>query len=68
MESGKGGGPGNQVRTHVSHGRGELRKGTPVFSAVARQLHLSSGELERFVSCPLSREEYLEVLRDRQVI
>lgn len=57
-----------QVRTHVSHGHQEIRKGTSLFAAMARQLHLSNTELEKLLNCPLSQAGYIEVLRDKKVI
>ena len=61
-------GKATQVRTHLSHGHGEIRKGTLLFSAMARQLWLSNTELEQLLNCPLSRVGYIKVLRDKQII
>jgi len=54
------------IRTKVSHGSktycGNL------LSAVKKQLHLSGGQLTDLVKCPMSEEEYIEHLKDKDLV
>ena len=51
------------ARTYVSHGGREL---SPYHvSQMARQMHLQASEFLDAVSCPLSREDYERILRER---
>ena len=54
------------VRTKVSHGAKEIHDG--LLSAMAKQTHLRKKEFLRLIDCPLSEEEYLDLLRERDVI
>jgi hypothetical protein len=56
----------SSVRTKVSHGSKEY--GANLLSLVARQLHLSTAQLDDFLDCPLSHEEYVKILKDKQKI
>lgn len=44
------------VKTLASHGSKEVPKG--ILSAMSRQLHVSPGQFEQLLDCPLSEEEY----------
>ncbi len=35
---------------------------------VARQMHLTMRELGDFLDCPLSRDEYIRLMRDRKLL
>jgi hypothetical protein len=51
------------ARTYISHGGREL---SPYHvSHMARQMHLKAGEFADVVNCPLSREDYHRILRER---
>lgn len=48
--------------TKLSHGaRGQISKG--ILEAIARQMHLRTQELRRFVDCSLERAEWLQIWR-----
>ena len=54
------------VFTVISHGDTELRD--TLTGIVARQLHLNSRQFDELVQCPLSRDEYTSLLRQKGVI
>jgi hypothetical protein len=57
------------VQTHVSHGKGfEISPRSNVFSAMKKQLSLDKSELDQLLSCPMSREKLISVLRGKKVI
>ena len=62
------GGKVTQVRTHLSHGNQDIQKGSSLFAAMARQLHLSNAELEELLNCPLLKAGFIEVLQNKRVI
>jgi hypothetical protein len=49
-----------QIYTKISHGQSEITD--PLCSAMARQIKLTSSQFRDFVDCPLSLDNYLEVL------
>lgn len=51
------------IRTYVSHSIREY--GDRLLSAVARQMKLRRSELDAFVQCSMSGEEYVDLLRQR---
>lgn len=51
------------ARTYISHGGRELSRYH--VSQMARQMHLHTSEFEDAVHCPLSREDYERILRER---
>jgi hypothetical protein len=51
------------ARTYISHGGRELSRYH--VSQMARQMHLRTSEFLDAVNCPLSREEYERILRER---
>ena len=56
------------VRTKLSHGsRGKgIKKG--IFGAIARQTQLTKGQLQDAVKCPLSRRDYSDILKKKNLI
>lgn len=56
------------AKTKLSHGsRGnDISKG--VFSAIARQMQLTKAQLQDAVKCPLSRDDYSDILREKGFI
>ena len=50
------------IFTKISHGEKEI--GNPLLSTMARQLRLSSRQFDSLLDCPLSQEEYVEILRE----
>ncbi len=53
------------VATIISRGSSYKEYGGRLFNDMAKQLHLSNQELEQFVDCPLTMEQYLALLRER---
>jgi hypothetical protein len=51
------------ARTYISHGGRELSRYH--VSQMARQMHLRTAEFADAVHCPLSREDYDQILRER---
>lgn len=51
------------IRTKISHGSTEC--GANLLSIMANQLQLKSQELEALLDCPLSEEQYIDLLRQR---
>lgn len=52
------------VATRVSRGKARHRDlGDDLVWSMARQLHLSVSDFKRFVSCTISAERYVEILR-----
>ena len=51
------------ARTYISHGERELSRYH--VSQMAKQMHLRTGEFLDAVNCPLSREAYVQILRER---
>lgn len=50
--------------TKFSHSaRGQIS--TSLISEIARQMRLTAKELRQFVACPLSREDWLQLWRER---
>lgn len=48
------------VRTRRSHGSGKLDGQIP--SKIRQQMHLNEAEFQRAIECPMSRQEYLQLL------
>lgn len=52
-------GKATSIRTKISHGnKGELHSNSPLMTSLQYQLHLRRKQLEDFLNCPLSEEEY----------
>ena len=56
------------AKTMLSHGpRGkDISKG--IFSSIARQIKLTTPQLRDAVSCPLSRKDYSDILKEKSLI
>ena len=57
------GGKRSSVRTRISHGASEY--GENLLGQMARQLGLSRTEFDDFIECPLSEEQYVDLLAER---
>lgn len=55
-----------RVRTKLSHGATEY--GPPLLKLVASQLHLTSGELDDLLDCPMSAAMYVALLFQRNIL
>jgi hypothetical protein len=55
-----------QVTTKISHGGKEIADN--MLGVMARQAHLTGREFRDLIDCPLSEDEYLALLRDRDAI
>jgi hypothetical protein len=56
-----------QIRTKLSHGSKEYNDN--LLSAIRKQLKFDSiKQLEGFINCPISREEYVSMLMDKSII
>jgi len=54
------------VKTMVSHGREDIARGRTLFQSIKRQLKLdTNNELADFLDCPMTKERYVELLRER---
>ena len=51
------------LRVHYSHGKGEIPG--KVVHKIRGQLKLSEKDFINLIKCPLSRKEYLEILREK---
>lgn len=49
------------ARTKVSHGESEISSG--IISAIARQIHVNTGQLTRLVDCTMSCDQYIDHLK-----
>ena len=54
------------IWTKVHHHRGEY--GVPLLGKMARKMHLNRRELDDFIECPLTREGYLDLMRERHAL
>ena len=54
------------VYTRISHSGKEY--GDRLLQALSKQLHLTRSELTEFANCPLSREDYVNLLFARGVL
>lgn len=54
------------IHTKISHGNKEYSDN--ILSLVARQLHISSKQLDDLLDCPLSYERYLSMLKEKNII
>ena len=52
------------VRTRRSHKSGDL----PSYNQIRRQLRLSEEQLRDAINCPLDRDGYLDILRERGIL
>ncbi len=56
------------VKTKLSHRSKGDDIGKRIFSSIARQIHLTSPQLRDAVKCPLSRKDYSDILKDKNLI
>jgi hypothetical protein len=56
----------SSIRTKVSHGVKEY--GDRLLSLVARQLHLTTGQLDDLLDCPMSYMDYLSMLEEKRIL
>lgn len=54
------------IRTKISHGRKTYRDG--LWKCLKEQLKLDNQQLNGLIGCTLSYEEYIEVLREKQIL
>ena len=59
-------GVNSQIRTKISHGEAEI--GKPLIAKMAKQLHLSISEFEDFALCKMSENEYVEILKQKNIV
>lgn len=59
-------GTGTVIRTKFSHGNKKINHRSPLFATLARQLRLNKQELSDLLSCPLDRNGYLKLVRERE--
>lgn len=52
-----------QIFTKVSHGKPEV--GEPLLGMMARQVRLSKDQFADLINCPLSKEEYMQMMKDQ---
>lgn len=62
------GGRKTSVRTKTSHGRGGRDIGDPLIKNMAEQCKLNMQKFKDLVECPLSREEYEDMLVNEEHI
>lgn len=54
------------LRVHYSHGKGALPG--RVTAKVRSQLRLSQKDFKNLINCPLSKEDYLDILKEKGLI
>lgn len=54
------------VYTRISHSGKDY--GDRLLRAVSKQLHLTRSELTKFTNCPLSREDYANLLYEKGIL
>ena len=54
------------VHTKISHGNKEY--GDNILSLVARQLHITTKQLDDLLDCPMSYEDYLSMLQEKKIV
>ena len=54
------------IRTKRSFGAGKLDGNIPHF--IRQQMKLNDQQFQDLIDCPLDREQYIQVLRDKQLI
>ena len=56
----------SSIRTKISHGIKEY--GDNLLSYVARELHISTKQLDDLLDCPLKYEDYLSILKTKKIL
>lgn len=59
------GGRKSSIHTKISHGNKEY--GDHILSLVARQLRITTKQLDDLLDCPMSHEDYLAILRTKNL-
>jgi hypothetical protein len=54
------------LRTRRSKGRGRIDGQVPYF--IRQQMRLTDDQFRELIACPLRREEYIEILRDKGLL
>jgi hypothetical protein len=54
------------IHTFISHGLFEYND--TLLSKMKHQMHLSGNELDAFIKCPLTSEEYVAILNERGIL
>jgi predicted RNA binding protein YcfA (HicA-like mRNA interferase family) len=55
------------VKTYFSHGKSEIPR--PIMGLIKKQLKFSeTAKAEDFFDCPLTKEMYIQMLRDEEII
>ncbi len=54
------------LRVHCSHGKGEVSG--KIGDKIRSQLRLSQDDFRSLISCPLSLEQYIEILREKGLL
>lgn len=54
------------IRTKLSHGS-RIEYGDNLLSIMSRQLHIKKNELKKLIDCPISKEDYIKLLKERGV-
>lgn len=54
------------IRTKLSHGS-QKEYGDSLLSIMSKQLHIKKIELEKLIDCPISKEDYIKLLKERGV-
>lgn len=52
-----------QIFTKVSHGKPEI--GEPLLGKMAKQVRLSKKDFADLIECPLSKERYMQMMKDQ---
>ena len=60
------GGRKYSIHTKISHGNKEY--GDNILSLVARQLHITTKQLDDLLDCPMSYEDYLSMLQEKKIV
>lgn len=56
----------SEIRTRISHGKKEY--GDPLLGQMAKQMKLRRSQFDDFVECPLSQEDYINLLQQQGII
>ena len=54
------------LKTRISHGKGDIPK--PVTERIRKQLFLDRSQFKDLVDCPLGYEEFVEILKEKNII
>jgi hypothetical protein len=59
---------GKKTRVHTRYSHGVTECNDFLLSLMASQLHLSNREFNDLIDCPLKKENYIQILRDKGAI